>query len=89
MSTKPSGLPGAKPSRGGPTPWDRARQCDTCGEDGRVLSDGSGIRIFCNTCKKQWPVSSSSLRPLAIPGPGRGLSKETVVEPDWSKAYDD
>jgi len=66
----------------------KARICQKCGKEGRVISNNHGVFVKCYPCNVFWPVSSSVLGghdAVALP---RGLKKETLVEPNWDKAYD-
>jgi hypothetical protein len=64
------------------------RFCDKCGQEGQVISNQTGIHVFCNPCKRWWPISSSPLSGTALPTPVRGMSKMTLVEPDWNMAFE-
>ena len=68
---------------------DTARKCDKCGKEGRVVSNRDGVRVYC-TCGYNWGISLSALRPnLPVGQSSRGISKETLVEPDWTLADED
>jgi hypothetical protein len=67
---------------------EQVRICDKCHQEGQVISNSSGINVFCNTCKRWWPISSTPLSASIPPQMGRGLSKMTWVEPDWNMADD-
>jgi hypothetical protein len=68
---------------------ERTKICDKCGERAsRIASNNMGVTAYCS-CGHWWAIT---VRPLAnaMPiSPPRGLSKETLVEPDWGKAYED
>jgi hypothetical protein len=83
---EPTGLPGATRVSSDQELREQMVTCQTCGEKGRVVSNRSGVNVFCNTCKIHWPISSVSLaKDLPVTAP-RGLRKETIVEPDWTMA---
>jgi len=88
-SKNPTGLPKpAAQTEETVSALDKARNCSTCGNPARIVAGESGIHAFCGPCKKDWPISSSipHLRTsMSLP---RGLHKETLVEPDWSKVND-
>lgn len=87
MARAPTGLPGqGDKALETQSAREAMMRCDECGELGRTVINDSGVNVFCNKCKKHWPISSMSLAqklPVAAP---RGLSKQTLVEPDWSLA---
>jgi hypothetical protein len=67
---------------------EKFRACPDCNQETRIVSNFSGVTAYCGPCKKSWPISSmprASILPVALP---RGLSKQTLVEPDWSRAQD-
>jgi len=67
---------------------DDNRTCNKCGKEGRVISNNLGVNVFCNTCKRWWPISTTSKK-IDIPyTQGRGLRKMTYVPPDWDKVSD-
>ena len=83
----PTGLPGIKAEN--LTAAREARVlCPQCGQKGRTVANSSGVNVFCNACKIHWPISGIPVAkqiPLTAP---RGLSKQTLVEPDWNMATD-
>lgn len=85
---RPTGLPKADPTA---TPIlkktvDRTRHCKQCGQEGRVVSNSTGVNVYCGPCKIHWPISATPYSSgIPITGP-RGLRKETIVEPDWNIA---
>lgn len=89
----PAGLPATDPTEEEvETAAIRAEQtriCDKCGNRAqRVSSNNTGVTAYCE-CGHWWAIAS---RPIggALPiTPVRGLSKETLVEPDWNKAFED
>ena len=84
----PEDLPESK-QQADATPINNIRTCPDCGKAGRVISNSSGVNVFCNTCKKYWPLSGPRLRVDEVPHYGpRGLSKQTVVVPDLYGAFD-
>jgi hypothetical protein len=90
---KPTGLPTADPTEEfAETPAVRsakARTCDKCGNtEPRVSSGSTGVTAYCS-CGHWWPIASQSLGGSLPIMPPRGLSKQTLVEPDWDKAYED
>ena len=89
----PSGLPDAAESREkakeSQDQLKGARVCKKCGQEGRVISDGIGVRVFCNRCKIHWPISGPRAQPTRDVLPDRGLSKHTLVPVDTSIAYED
>lgn len=67
---------------------DANRTCNKCGKEGRVISNNLGVNVFCNTCKRTWPISTTPKK-IDIPfTEGRGLRKMTYLEPDWDKVFD-
>jgi len=49
----------------------------------------SGMRGRCKACKMDWPVSASVSGGGSVPiTPARGLSKQTIVPPNFSKIFD-
>jgi len=64
------------------------RICKGCKQEARIVSNSDGVTAHCNTCKIYWPISNSSLSPEAPMTMGRGLHKQTYVEPDWNIAFD-
>jgi hypothetical protein len=87
MGDAPKGLPGEADHA---VELQAAREamitCPDCGQKGRTVTNSGGVNVFCNQCKKHWPISSTPRArelPVALP---RGLSKQTLVEPDWSLA---
>jgi len=91
MAERPKGLPPpVTDDRPASVPvLDKLRSCPDCGNKTRTVSNYLGVRVHCAHCKKWWPVSAAPLRPEAPPSPQRGVRKETLVEPDWGKAFDD
>lgn len=81
-------LPEVQQKRG-PSALDKSRICQTCGNEGRVVSNQWGVNVHCGHCKTSWPVSGArqpdSRLPLSAP---RGLSKQTRVAPDVSIAFE-
>lgn len=71
---------------------DKSRICEKCGktekEGVRVVSKiGMGVRAYC-LCGHSWGIALSSPNPPIPVTTGRGLSKETLVEPDWNLAFE-
>jgi hypothetical protein len=93
MSKMPRGLPEVDPSvcLDRVSAFDRGRICTTCktGESVRIVSNASGVHAFCRKCKRHWPLSSTPLGPQLPPELGRGIHKQTLVEPNWDKAFDE
>jgi hypothetical protein len=73
----------------GLTKFQKATVCDSCGQDGRVVSNRNGVTVYCGPCKKSWGISSAPLVQEVPATMERGLRKRTLVEPDWSKAQED
>jgi len=68
---------------------DKARKCKQCGKDARIVSKSGFRQAYCGPCKLTWPIGPApdlSGPPLNMP---RGLSKQTLVEPDWNMAYEE
>ena len=65
------------------------RTCNSCGNTNpRIASNSNGVTAYCS-CGKFWPIASGGLSrtlPESIP---RGLSKTTLVEPNWDIAFED
>jgi hypothetical protein len=88
-TNKPEGLPSIPESRRR-SALDRLRICPKCNKEGRVVSNSLGRSVTCNPCKFSWPISTLPMDQMTKPEDTlRGLSKQTVVEPDWDMAYDD
>lgn len=93
MSKTPTGLPEADPTE---TQTEdpaiqsaKVRVCNVCGKgNARISSNYSGVAAHC-TCGNSWPLASSSLAPSFPVAPDRGLSKQTLVEPNWDLAFED
>jgi len=64
------------------------RICPKCKVEGRVVSNDTGVFVLCNTCKDFWPLSGAVNYPRIGADLSRGLMKQTVMEPDYSLAYD-
>jgi len=88
MSKDPKGLPPV-PRATGSTALERNRLCPKCKEEGRTISNSLGLSVFCNKCKFSWPITSAPLDPKDELTEPRGLTKRTIVEPDWDMAWDD
>lgn len=71
-------------------PVDAGRICPDCGQPARIVANSYGVQAYCGPCGKDWPISGPRAATVqdiaAIP---RGLSKQTLVEPDFSIAYED
>jgi hypothetical protein len=83
-----AGLPDVPETQEKENPINKGRRCPQCKKEARVVSNRSGVQAYCGPCKIDWPISSAARGaevPLSAP---RGLRKETIVEPDWDKAYD-
>jgi len=94
MSEMPKGLPPIDPSiteARTRSAIDAARICPHCksGKGVRIVSNSYGVHAHCGPCKRHWPISSAPLAPELPPEPPRGLHKETLVEPNWDKAFDE
>jgi len=68
---------------------DRARFCPTCKQEARIVSNSSGIEAYCGPCHKHWPISCMPMVTVIAATFPRGLSKQTLVEPDWNRADED
>ena len=68
---------------------DRSRMCPDCGQEVRLVSNNDGLRAFCGPCRKNWPISSTPMAVMIMPTMPRGLSKQTLIEPEWDRAMDD
>jgi hypothetical protein len=67
---------------------DKARVCDKCkGTEVRIVSKATGVRAFC-VCGHNWGIAMASLNPALPIAGARGISKETLVEPDWNLAVE-
>jgi hypothetical protein len=67
----------------------KARTCKVCGRtDARITSNSSGMGAYC-ACGNSWPLAAKSMSSTLPVTPSRGLSKQTRVEPDWDRAFDD
>jgi hypothetical protein len=85
----PEGLPEVKTSAHGSAGTDRARICKKCGQEARIVSNNTGVQAYCGPCKINWPISSQPYKVDLPITAGRGLRKETIVEPDWDMAFQD
>lgn len=91
MSSEPTGLPkvdAKEQARIDAGAVDKSRICSSCGNEARVVANSSGVKAHCGPCKKWWPISSTPRAQEVPMVRGRGLRKETFVEPDWNKALD-
>ena len=93
MGRRPIGLPSLnrKAISRGVSAFEKARICPHCksGKGVRIISNQYGVRAVCGPCKKHWPISAAPLSseiPITVP---KGFRKETLVEPNWEKAYDE
>jgi hypothetical protein len=70
---------------------DIARTCPYCksAKGVRIVSNGYGVNAICGPCKRHWPISAAPLAPQMPESLPRGLHKQTLVEPNWDKAYDE
>ncbi len=90
---KLKGLPEADPTEeAAEVPAIRSEAVRTCADCGnknpRIASTNSGVTAYCS-CGKFWPIASGGLSrtlPETIP---RGISKTTLVEPNWDIAFED
>lgn len=83
-------LPDAVEMGGGDLPvLEKGRVCPTCEGEARIVSNSNGVSGHCVKCKSSWPLSAASLRPSVPVATPRGISKQTLVEPDWNIAFDD
>ena len=85
MADQPDGLPGAKALSTQAQDALEMVTCQKCGQKGRTVSNHNGVNVYCNTCKIHWPISRTRGKEIPMTAP-RGLSKQTLVEPDWSMA---
>jgi hypothetical protein len=92
MAKELTGLPeletGGPPLVEGFKKMQEATICQTCKEPARIVSNSGGVRAYCNKCKTQWPITAVPLTQGTLPVEPRGLRKSTLVEPDWSKAWE-
>jgi hypothetical protein len=87
----PEGLPEELPvveAEARKTALDTARFCPTCKQEARINSNHLGVRAYCNNCRTDWPISGPAILDLPASLP-RGLSKQTLVEPDIQLAFED
>jgi hypothetical protein len=84
--TTPDDLPEVKEKASG-NPIDLGRTCPTCKGEARVVSNRNGVRAYCGPCKQDWAISGprDKVMPHTLP---RGISKQTLVQPDWEMAYE-
>lgn len=85
------GLPPVDPRAALPeTPAiDKARFCDVCGKEARIVSNSEGVEAYCGPCKRHWPISSTPLSIMLLPSLPRGLEKRVLVEPEWNRAFEE
>lgn len=93
MSKVPKGLPLADPTEeADETPAlqsERVRTCDKCGKKAfRLSSNRHGVMAYCS-CGYRWAIAAQPLGGSLPLAPPRGLSKQTLIEPDWDKAFVD
>ena len=63
------------------------RICPQCKQEAsRIVSDMSGRVAYCGPCQINWPIGPP-LATIAPPTMGRGLSKQTTMQPDWDLAF--
>jgi hypothetical protein len=68
---------------------DVTRICPKCGKEAsRIVSNLLGRQAYCGPCKFDWPIGPPVVTAMP-PILGRGLSKQTVVQPDWNLAVDE
>lgn len=85
---EPKGLPPLK-EKVPQSAASRVTHCPKCEKELRVVSNYQGVRAHCDSCKDQFPVSSSPRRVEPAMNLPRGLHKRTLVEPDWGKAFEE
>ncbi len=89
----PGGLPEADPTATveGKPAIETSRTCSDCktNKHVRIVSNQNGVRAWCRKCKNNWGISSNPMAPPQTLIPPRGLSKQTLVEPDWNMANED
>ena len=73
------------------TAIEKARTCPHCksAKNVRIVSNQHGVNAICGPCKRHWPISAAPLAPQMPEALPRGLHKQTIVEPQWEKAYDE
>jgi len=72
------------------SPVDKARFCTQCGAEARIVSNRFGRTAYCGPCGTEWPISGPVVPQHAVAGYlPRGLSKQTLLEPDYTMAFED
>jgi hypothetical protein len=86
----PEDLPKVKAKKKVSGPVDAARTCEKCkGTSTRIVSNYEGRRAWCNGCGHNWGISMALATVIPDGLEGRGISKRTLVEPDWNLAFED
>lgn len=68
---------------------DAGRICPQCKKEAsRIVSNMLGRQAYCGPCKFDWAIGPPVVTHLP-PIFGRGMSKQTVVGPDWNLANED
>lgn len=62
--------------------------CDLCGNSTRIYTVGSLLMSGCDLCKRYVSIGRGILDQPVAPS-GRGMRKETRVEPDWDLVLED
>lgn len=85
----PDDLPSAPQKEKQATARDASRTCEKCGStEVRINNAYDGSRAHC-VCGHSWSLSMFAV-PYTPDGlMSRGITKRTLVEPDWELAYED
>ena len=85
----PTDLPDAKAKIAPRSAKEAARICEKCQSTSvRVWSDAYGQHAQCGHCKHFWGISMAASMIIPSQAFERGLSKQTIVEPDWNLAFE-
>lgn len=67
-----------------------SRICEKCSSTSvRINSTHEGRRAWCNQCGHNWGISMATSMHVRDGILSRGITKRTLVEPDWNLAFED
>jgi hypothetical protein len=86
----PEDLPEVKDAPKAKSVLQASRVCEKCGGISiRINSTQEERRAWCNGCGHNWAISMATSAFVPDGMLERGLHKRTLVEPDWSLAFED